>query len=126
MSDQTVITLLGIFGSIVAGFFKLINDQNKVHGKIADGLDALKESGNAQAEAMKEVAKETKQGNKESAKRNGHLGDQNIKLGEQQIQVIKLITDTRADMLNAMENVTEQHINKQVVENQQVNKQVKR
>lgn len=111
MSDQTVIALLGIFGSITAGFFKLINDQNKVHGKIADGLEALKDSGVAQAEAMKEVAKETKQGNKESAKRNGHLGEQNV-------QITKLITETRADMLNAVENVKEQHVDLQVVDKQ--------
>jgi len=111
MSDQTIALLLGTFGTIIAGFFKLINDQNKVHGKIAEGLTKLEESGKDQAEAMREVAAETKQGNKESAKRNGHLGEQNI-------QITKLITETRADMLNAVENVTEQHVDRQYVAKQ--------
>lgn len=131
MSDQTIALLLGTFGTIIAGFFKLINDQNKVHGKIAEGLTKLETSGNAQAEAMREVAAETrvvaaesKLGNQQSAERNGHLGEQNIQLGEQSKQITKLITETRADMLNAVENVNEQHIKKQVVDNQQVKNEV--
>lgn len=119
MSDQTIALLLGTFGTIIAGFFKLINDQNKVHGKIAEGLTKLETSGNAQAEAMQLVAKETKQGNRESAKRNGHLGEQNI-------QITKLITETRADMLNAVENVHEQHIEHQIVDEQEVKKVTKK
>lgn len=117
MSDQTIALLLGTFGTIIAGFFKLINDQNKVHGKIVEGLTKLETSGNAQAEAMQLVAAETKQGNKESAKRNGHLGEQNV-------QITELITAARADMLSAVENVNEQHIKKQVVDNQQVKNEV--
>lgn len=117
MSDQTIALLLGTFGAIITGFFKLINDQNKVHSKIAEGLSKLETSGNAQANAMQDIARETKQGNKESAKRNGHLGEQNV-------QITKLITAARADMLDAVENVNEQHIKRQIVDNQQVKNEV--
>lgn len=114
MSDQTVIALLGIFGSITAGFFKLINDQNKasqkqneamqrqneVHAKIAEGLTGL-------TKASERGAKATERAALEAEKRNGHLAE---------------ITVQQADrIMTSLEHITEQRVDKQVV-----NKQVKK
>lgn len=108
-----ILALITLITFLATGFFKLVNEQVKVHGKIAKGLEGLTKSGDKQATAMREIARETKQGNKESAKRNGHLGEQNV-------QITQLIQETRKDMLNNLENIKEQHVDKQIVEHQEV------
>lgn len=107
MTDsQVMLAMFAMFSAIVAGFFKQFAAQNKTHEKIASGMDKLAEANVAQT---KELAK----GNRQSAERNGHLGDQNI-------QIIKLVKETHSDMLNAMENIKEQHVTKQIVDEQEV------
>ena len=107
MNDsQVMLAMFAMFSAIVAGFFKQSAAQDRTHRKIADGMDKLAKASNAQT---REMAK----GNRQSAERNGHLGDQNI-------QIIKLVKDTHQDMINAMENIKEQHVDKQIVDEQVV------
>ena len=101
-----VLALIGLVGAICTGFFKLFADQNKVHGKIANGLENLTKSGDKQASAMREIATETKQGNKEAKERNGHLAELQIQQADK--------------IIRHVDNVKNQHVTKQVVDSQEV------
>lgn len=87
-SNAVIIAALGLIGTICTGFFALVKMQNKVHEKIADGLDDL--------------AKATRQGNKEAKERNGHLAELVIKTGE--------------NTISAVQNVEHQHVDSQVID----------
>lgn len=118
MSETPIaLALIALIGTLAGGFFKLFQDQNKTHSKIADGLKTLTESGNKQAEATREVAEAAKKGNQEAAERNGHLGEQNV-------QITKLIQDSHRDIIGSLENVHEQHVDKQVVDTQEVKTEI--
>jgi hypothetical protein len=111
MNDsQVMLAMFAMFSAIVGGFFKQFATQNKTHEKIADGMQKLAKASDAQT---REMAK----GNRQSAERNGHLGDQNI-------QIIKLVKDTHKDMVSTMENIQEQHVEKQVVAEQEVDTEI--
>lgn len=111
MNDsQVMLAMFAMFSAIVGGFFKQFAEQNKTHQKIADGMEKLAAASNDQT---KEMAK----GNEQSAERNGHLGEQNI-------QIIKLVKETHHDMINSMENIKEQHVEKQVVSEQEVDTEI--
>lgn len=111
------LALIALIGTLAGGFFKLFQDQNKTHSKIADGLKTLTESGNKQAAATKEVAEATKRGNREAAERNGHLGEQNV-------QITELIRTTRSDVIDHLDNIKEQHVDKQIVDTQEVKTEI--
>lgn len=101
-----VLALIGLVGAICTGFFKLVNDQNKVHEKIANGLGKLTDSGENQASAMRAIADETKQGNREAKERNGHLAELQLQQADKIIRHVG--------------NVKMQHVGKQVVDEQEV------
>lgn len=60
------------------------------------------------ADSNRQIAKETKDGNRKAEIRNGHLGEQNV-------QIAELIKSTREDMLDAVQNVKIQHVERQEV-----------
>lgn len=104
--QEVALAAIALSGTICAGFFALVNKQNtlmnkqtKVHGEIANGLDRL--------------AKAHEKGNKESAERNGHLGEQNI-------EIAKLVKESKQDTLKAIKGITEQTVQEQHVEHQTV------
>jgi hypothetical protein len=90
-SNSVAFAAIGLAGSICAGFFAMVNRQNKIHSKIAEGLDSL--------------AKATKQGNKEAKERNGHLAE-----------LVIQTADTTQGLLNKPVNV--QTVETQVVKEQ--------
>lgn len=100
------LALIALIGTLAAGFFKLLGDTNKALTKLAD-------SGENQAKQMGKVAQATKQGADEAKQRNGHLGEQNL-------QIIKLVKSQGELIVDSIENVAEQHVKKQVVDNQEV------
>lgn len=108
--SEVALAAITLAGTICAGFFtlvnrqnKLISEQNQTHGKIAEGLKAL--------------ARETKTGNREAKERNGHLGEQNIeiaKIANEGLRASKEIS-TKLDSIST-QNVHDQHVHKQVIE----------
>lgn len=82
-------------------------------------LKLLSANTNAQvdvAKAIQGLTEETRRGNQEAADRNGHLGEQNV-------QIIELIARHNADaqhlgasVIEAVQNVHEQHVDTQIVE----------
>jgi hypothetical protein len=93
------LALIALIGTLAGGFFKLLGDTSK-------GLNKLAESGDKQAKQMGEVAKATIKAANEAEKRNGHLAE---------------ITVQQADrVLHRIDNVKEQHVDKQIVDEQQV------
>jgi hypothetical protein len=70
-SSPVILALIAIVGTIVAGLFKLLNDNTK---------------------ALIALVEETRTGNREAKERNGHLGEQNIQLGEQNTQLATMFT----------------------------------
>ena len=115
MSDLSTILIafIGFCGSLAAGFFKLLADTNKVHAKVATAVDNLSKSTDKQTNAMNEVASNTERSAlaqeraaDESKERNGHLAELSIQQAE---KIIAHIND-----------VKEQHVQKQVVDEQEV------
>lgn len=115
VSDQVTIALIGMIGAIIAGFFKMIDSQNKNQRELSKAVETLSKSSDKQTAALKEVAKETRQGNLEAKERNGHLGEQNI-------QITELITKHTAVMTDQFSKV-QSSLDKQVVKEQKVEHQ---
>lgn len=99
MDSAVLVAAIGVFSLTIAGLFKLIGDQNKSHEKMAESFDKV-------AKSNERIAKETKRGADEAKERNGHLAE---------------ITVQQGDRLAAlMENIREQHVGKQIVDEQEV------
>lgn len=109
MSDQVILALLGLFGTIIAGFFKLFKDQQKVHERLANGMEKVAKSGDKQAKEMAKVASATIRSADEAKERNGHLAEMQIQ------QADRVIDNVR--------NVQSQHVKKLEVENEVVEHQ---
>ena len=75
ISEPVLLAIVAFLGALVGGFFKLLNDQTKVHSKLSKTMERV-------AKSSEKVARETSKGAKEAKERNGHLGEQNIKLAE--------------------------------------------
>lgn len=113
MSDQVVLAILGVFGTIVAGFFKLYKDQQRVHEKIATGMDKVANASEKQAKGMDKLAKATERAADEAKERNGHLADMQIQQADR--------------IIDRVEHVQKQHVETLEVENEVVeNQTVKR
>lgn len=106
MSDQVLLALMALFGTITGGLFKLINDQTKVHAKLAHSMDKVAASNEKIATETKLTRQEIKVGNQQSEARNGHLAEISVQQGDR--------------IMQGIEHIKEQHVDKQVV-----NKQVK-
>ena len=73
VSDPVLLALIGMLGAIVAGFFKMIDSQDKTHLELTKSIDKMSQSSLA-------VAKATEKGAREAEQRNGHLGEQKIEV----------------------------------------------
>lgn len=107
MSDQVVLAILGVFGTIVTGFFKLYKDQQKVHEKIASGMDKLAKSGEKQAKGMDKVAKATERAADEAKDRNGHLAEMQIQQADRIIDTVQNVQNQRIQTLEVENEVVE-------------------
>lgn len=103
ISDPVLLGILGLLGTLIAGFFKLISDQNKTHRKLATAIDGM-------AKASTKVAKATEKGADEAAQRNGHIVELILKSD-------KSAKDLADRNLKAMgtQNVTTQNVEHQHV-----------
>ena len=99
VSDPVLLALIGMLGAIVAGFFKMIDSQDKTHLELTKSIDKMSQSSLA-------VAKATEKGAEEAKQRNGHLGEQNIQIAElvskQNKDVSRILESTKvtADVLS--------------------------
>ena len=113
-----MVSILTILAGMLAGFFAIAQIMLKQSSKDRESdrkerkefSEAIKDM----AKASKMVAAETKKGNEEAKIRNGHLGEQNI-------QIAELVKSSKEDMLKAVHNVKEQHVEHQTVEKETVN-----
>ena len=55
MNESAIIAIVTAIAGVIAGFFKLIDNQNKLHEKLSVSIDRM-------AEASRDVALATKQG----------------------------------------------------------------
>ena len=129
VSDPVLLALIGMLGAIVAGFFKMIDSQDKTHLELTKSIDKMSQSSLA-------VAKATEKGAEEAKQRNGHLGEQNIQIAnlvsKQNEDVSRIMETTKvtAEMLRKSALVAaedrniltggSQHIDKQYVDKQVV------
>lgn len=103
--DNSAVALaaIGLVGTILAlvvkPLFGLLREQTRA-------TNALSASMKKVADSNKEIAKETKQGNKEAKARNGHLAELTIESNKQ--------------MMEALQNISKQHVDHQVVVKQEV------
>lgn len=91
-----------VLGIVVKPLLKLLSANTKAQADVARAVQGLTE--------------ETRKGNQEAAERNGHLGEQNI-------QIIELIArhntdaqDLGSKVIEAVQNVHEQHVDTQIIE----------
>lgn len=103
MDNAVALAALTLAGTIAAGFFTLVNKQNRTHEKLATAMDKV-------AKSNQDIAKEAKKGNVEAKERNGHLAELTIQSSEQ--------------MLKAIQTIREQHVDHQTVVKQEVNKAI--
>jgi len=103
MSDAAIVAIVTAIAGVIAGFFKLIDNQNKLHEKLSKSMDSM-------AGASNEVASATKKSALEAEKRNGHLAEITVQQAER--------------VISHLDNIKEQHVESQVVENQQVNTEI--
>lgn len=93
MDNTVALAAIGLASSLAVGFFKLLS-------KLTKSLDKV-------AKSNLEIARESRRGNDQSEKRNGHLGELVVQNGEQMKVLAENATNT---ILNAVQNVEEQHI----------------
>lgn len=103
MSDSAIIAIITAVTGVIAGFFKLIDNQNKVHQKLSKSIDSM-------AEASKSVAHATNKSAKEAEIRNGHLAEISVQQADR--------------IISHLDNIKEQHVDKQVVDRQEVGKEI--
>jgi len=101
MNDSAIIAAIAAISAVIAGFFKLIDNQNKLHAKLADSIDKM-------AKSSEKVAAATVQGNKEAKERNGHLADITVQQADRIAQIVT--------------HIKEQHVINQHVDTETVNK----
>ena len=99
MTDALAIAIVTSIAGVIAGFFKLIDNQNKLHEKLAISIDKM-------ARSSDRVAKATEKGNKEAKERNGHLAEITVQQGD---RIANLVTNIKT------QRVEHQHIEKEVV-----------
>lgn len=100
MTDALAIAIVTSIAGVIAGFFKLIDNQNKLHEKLAISIDSM-------AASSDKVAAATVRGNEEAEKRNGHLAEITVQQGD---RIANLVTNIKE------QRVEHQHIEKEVVE----------
>lgn len=97
--SEITLALIAIVGSVITALFKLLNDNTKV---------------------QRELVEETRKGNREAAERNGHLGEQNIQITELISQMNTEVKAAAQRNYDAITNVNEQHVKKQIVQHETV------
>jgi hypothetical protein len=116
---SVALAVVGLTGTICAGFFTMINKQNKTHDKIAKAVDNLAEQSRKVVVSNQDIARATRQGSREAKERNGHLADMVIQQGE----MIKEVADNATtNIILGVSEVNEQHIKKQHVDESVVDK----
>lgn len=100
MTDALAIAIVTSIAGVIAGFFKLIDNQNKLHEKLAISIDKM-------AASSDKVAKATTKGNREAEKRNGHLAEISVQQGD---RIANLLTNIKE------QRVEHQHVEKETVE----------
>jgi len=99
MSDSAIIAIITAVAGVVAGFFKLIDNQNKLHEKLAISIDSM-------ADASRLVATATQETAAQAESRNGHLADITIQQGDRIVEMVA--------------QLKEQHVETQVIEHQEI------
>lgn len=99
MNDTAVVAAITAIAGVIAGFFKLIDNQDKLHAMLSKSIDKM-------AASSEKVAKATEKSAREAKERNGHLAD---------------ITVQQADRIEQLVmNVREQHVEHQHVEKETI------
>lgn len=123
-SDTPIV--VGAFVTIIGAFLAIAKIMLNQSGKerdadrkerqaLTEALTILGEGKHEQAIATQALVSETRKGNEEAKFRNGHLGDQNVKLAE-------MVDNVGSNILEAIQNISEQHIVKQTIDKQVINK----
>lgn len=118
--DSNTVSVIGAFGVMITGFWALARtalnqsakDRNADRTERQQFIKAIKSMAvgmDKVANSNKTIANETRKGNEEAKARNGHLGEQNI-------QIAELVKATKADVLNAVQEVKVQHVVEQKVD----------
>lgn len=122
-----LVAVFGAFGTILVGFYKYAQARERDFEEsrkaqtnaFTDALQKLGDKIEADSKVTAELVVETRKGNIEAKQRNGHLGDQNVKIIELIAAHSKDVSRMTERVLNAVQNVKEQHVDTQIVEHQE-------
>lgn len=101
MTEATTLALVAILGTVITALFKLLDNNTKALRSLSDTNDKM--------------ARESKQ-------RNGHLGELILKQGEMAIHNKEQVIDTVKGLVIDKQTVNHQHVIKENVDKQTVNK----
>lgn len=119
MADGNVaIAAITLAGSIAAGFFTLVNKQNKTHEKIAKAVENLASQSGKVVTSNEEIAKATNRSADEAKERNGHIAELIVGQGEMIQEVAKNTTEA---IIKGVSEIDEQKVHNQTVEHSTVN-----
>ena len=101
MESEVLLAFIAFMSAVMAGFFKLISDQNKTHATLSNAMNKV-------ASSNQEIAEATKTGSREAKERNGHLA-------EMALQGQNLTINSKKQIIKAVTNVKRQQVMHQTV-----------
>lgn len=130
-----LVAVFGAFGGLLAAFFKYMDIREKAASKersqaqqhFQSTLDAFRESVRENTESQRlvamnseKVARATEKAAVEAKERNGHLGEQNIQITEMIGTMTTQIQKAADRNFDAITNIKEQHVDRQIVKSETV------
>jgi len=105
-SSTIAIAAFTLIGTICAGFFALVNRQNKTHEKVSSSIENLAKTNKQVVESNDKIAQAVIKQADESEKRNAHLAKIVVKTGEKTVA--------------SFQTVKKQVVDDQIVERQEI------
>lgn len=117
ISPTELAPILAIIAGMLVGFYGiakfLMVQAEKDRDKDREERQALIKALDDMALSNRSIADETKQGNLEAKQRNGHLAEQNV-------QITELVIQAKADTIQAVREIKEQHVVNQTIEHETI------
>lgn len=120
IENGELVSVITVFGGMLAGFFAIAQVMLKQSSKdreadrkerqeFSKAIARMADNSGKVAVEAKLSRKVQEKGFEEAKTRNGHLGQQNI-------QIAELVKSSKKDMLEAVQNIKEQHVEHQTVD----------
>lgn len=132
MSGAELATIFGAFGTILYGFYRYAQTRERDFEKSRQSqtkafektIDKLSKSINDLGKTNERIAQANERAADEAKERNGHLGELLLSNQEMLLAHNKDVEKIGENILEAVSNVKEQHVEHQHVEQSRVNEEI--